>query len=155
MGDPWAVIHIKVKQFLFLIKVNSVQSLEASGGHEGQFSKDPLLVFSAEGPCEQFWHEEGCPFFDAVHPAFHLLTTATPPPPQGALKDHFGEAKAVMVCDMPEPKFSSHDSHQKRFLWTHKEVDLALHPVIGIVPQVGDTEKYPHALLKEFTKPAL
>ena len=26
------------------------------------------------------------------------------------------------------------------------EVDLALHPVVGRVLQVGDTEKFPHAL---------
>ena len=34
----------------------------------------------------------------------------------------FGEA--VVVCDI--------DSCQKRFLWTHKEVDLAPHPVIAL-----------------------
>ena len=65
--------------------------------------------------------------------------------PQGALKDSFGEA--VVVCDMPEPcQFPSHYSCQKRFLWTHKEVDLALHQVIGLVLQVGDTEKFSQAL---------
>ena len=64
---------------------------------------------------------------------------------QGALKDRFGEA--VMVSDMPEPcKFPSLDSCQKRLLRTNKEVDLALHPVIGLVLQVGDMEKFPHAL---------
>ena len=29
------------------------------GGHEGRFSRDPVLVFSAGGPCEQFWHGAG------------------------------------------------------------------------------------------------
>ena len=48
---------------------------------------------------------------------------------------------------MPEPcKFSSLDSCQKRFLWTHKEVDLALHPVVGLVLQGRDAEKFPQAL---------
>ena len=52
-----------------------------------------------------------------------------------------------MACDMPEPcKFSSLGSCQKRFLWTHKGVDLALHPVVGLVLQVGDAEKFPQAL---------
>ena len=47
---------------------------------------------------------------------------------------------------MPEPcKCPSLGSCQK-FLWTHKEVDLAPHPVVGLVFQVGDTEKFPHAL---------
>ena len=35
-----------------------------SMGHEGWFSRYPLPVFSAEGPCEQFWHGQGCPLFD-------------------------------------------------------------------------------------------
>ena len=52
-----------------------------------------------------------------------------------------------MACDMPEPcKFPSLDSSLKRFLWTHKEAYLAPHPVVGLVLQVGDTEKFPHAL---------
>ena len=64
---------------------------------------------------------------------------------QGAPKDGFGEA--VMACDMPKPfKFLSLDSFQKRFLWTHKEVNFAPHPVVGLVLQVGDVEKFLHAL---------
>ena len=52
-----------------------------------------------------------------------------------------------MACDMPEPcKFPSLDSCQKRFLWTHKEVDLAPQPVIFLVLQVGDVKKFPQAL---------
>ena len=55
-----------------------------------------------------------------------------------------------MECDMPKPcQFPSLDSWQscqKRFLWTHKDVDLNLHPVLDLVLHVGDTEKFPHAL---------
>ena len=81
---------------------------------------------------------------DFVHPAFSLPTTALPTL-QGATKDVFGET--VVACDMLEPcKFPSLDSWQKRFLWTHKEADLAPHPVVGLVHQVGDTEKFPQAL---------
>ena len=48
---------------------------------------------------------------------------------------------------MPKPcKFLSFDSCQNSFLWTNKEVDLALHPVIGLAFQVGDAEKFPQAL---------
>ena len=62
-----------------------------------------------------------------------------------ALKNVFGEA--VVACDMPEPcKFPSLDSCQRRFLWTHKEADLAPHPVVGLVLQVGDAEKFPKTL---------
>ena len=94
-----------------------------------------ILVLSASGHCEQFWHGQGCPLSDVVHPALPLPNTATPSL-QGAPKDGFGEA--VVACDMPEPrKFSSLDSCQKRFLWTHKEADLAPHPVVGLVLQVA------------------
>ena len=36
------------------------------------------------------------------------------------------------------------NSCHKRFLWTHKEVDLAPHPVVGLV--LGDAEKFPQVL---------
>ena len=77
-------------------------------------------------------------------PASIPLLTMASPTLQGALKDGSGEA--VVAHDMPEPyKFPYLDSCQKRFLWTHKEVDLAPHPVIGLVLQVGAAEKFPHA----------
>ena len=41
--------------------------------------------------------------------------------------------------------FRLFDIRQKRFPWTHKEVDLVLHPVDGLVLEVGDAEKFPHA----------
>ena len=124
-----------------------------SGEHEEQFSRDPLPVFSAGGPCQQVCHDQGCPLFDVVHPAFPLPTMASPAL-QGALKDGFGEA--VRACDMPEPcKFPSLDSCQKRFLWTHKEIDLAPHPVVSLVLQVGDTEKFSYALGSESLDPLL
>ena len=66
------------------------------------------------------------------------------PPLQGTLNDGFGEA--VVAFDMPEPyKFPSLDSCMKSFFWTHMEGDLASHPVVGLVLQVGNTEKFPHA----------
>ena len=59
-----------------------------------------------------------------------------------------------MTCDMPEAcKFLSLDSCQKRFLWTHKVADPAPHPVVGLVLQVGDTEKFPHAFGLESLDP--
>ena len=59
-----------------------------------------------------------------------------------------------MACDIPEPcKFPSLDSCQKRFLWTYKEVDLAPHPVAGLVFQAGDAEKFLQALSFESLNP--
>ena len=64
---------------------------------------------------------------------------------QGALNDGFGEA--VVGWDMPEQcKFPSLDKRQEKFLWTPKGVDLATLPVAGMVLQVADTKKFPHAL---------
>ena len=55
---------------------------------------------------------------------------------------------------MPEPcKFPSLDSRQKRFLGTHSKVDLAPHPVVGLVLQVGNAEKFPQALCFESLDP--
>ena len=52
-----------------------------------------------------------------------------------------------MVSNMPEPcEFLSQGTFQKRFLGTHKEVDLAPHQVIGPVLHVGDAEKFSQAL---------
>ena len=117
-----------------VITISSVQSLDwlgHQGGHERRFGSDPLVVFSAGGPCEHFRHVERCPLFDVVHSAFPLPATVSSTL-QGALKDGFG--KAVVACDMPEPcKFPSLDRCQKRSLWIYKEVDFSLHPVRGAV----------------------
>ena len=61
---------------------HTVQSLDRlargvrGGGHEGRFITDLLPVFSAGGPCKQFWHGQECALFD-VHPAFPLPTTGS------------------------------------------------------------------------------
>ena len=57
---------------------NSVQSLNrlggwGGGGHEGRCNRDPLPVFSAEGPCEQFLHGQKSLVFDVVHPAWRMV----------------------------------------------------------------------------------
>ena len=91
--------------------------------------------------------------FNVVHSPFPLPITVSPTL-QGTLKDGFGEA--VAACDMPEPcKFLSLDNCQKRFLWTHEGVDLAPHPVVGLVLQVGDVEKFPQAFGFEAPDPFL
>ena len=70
------------------------------------------------------------------------------------MKDDFAEA--VALRDMPEPReFPSLDSLQKRFLWTHKGVDLAPRPIVDLVLQVGDAEKFPQALGFESLDPFL
>ena len=55
-----------------------------------------------------------------------------------------------MACDMPEPcKLPSLDSCKEVFLWTHNEVELAPHPVVGPVLQVGDAARFRLALVFE------
>ena len=59
-----------------------------------------------------------------------------------------------MACDMFEPcKFPSLDSSQKRLSWTNKETDFAPHPVVGLVLQAGDAEKFPRAFSFESPDP--
>ena len=66
-----------------------------------------------------------------------------------ALQDGFGEA-----CDTPEPcKFPALDSCLKKLLWTRYGVDLAPHPVVGLVLQAEDAEKFPQALGFEILDP--
>ena len=77
-----------------------------------------------------------CP--SSISSAYHSINHH----PHGALKDGFGES--VMASNMPKPcKFPSLDSCSKRFLWTYKEDDLALCPVVDLVLQVGDMEILP------------
>ena len=48
-----------------------------------------------------------------------------------------------MVSDIPEPcEFPSLGSCQKRFIKSHKEVDLAPHPVVDLLLQVSDAGKF-------------
>ena len=48
---------------------------------------------------------------------------------------------------MPEPsKFLCLYNCQKGFLWSQKEVDLAPHPVVGLVLKLGDAEKFLQSL---------
>ena len=116
------------RKYKLAYQFSSVQSLDRMGHH---FRRDPLPVFSAGGPCEQMSTPSCC--LPNISPADRASPTL-----QGALKEGFGEA--VVACDMPEPsKFASLVSCQMRFLWSHKEVDLAPHPVVGLVLQVGDT----------------
>ena len=103
--------------------ISSVQfspwPIRSSVGHERRFKS---CFPPAEGSLEQFWHGQGCPLFDVVHPAFSLPTKASATL-QGALQDLFGEA--VVACDMPQPcKFPSPDSCQKRFMWTARKLIL-------------------------------
>ena len=62
-----------------------------------------LFFSSAGGPCEQFWHGQEYPPYDAVHTAVPLPTTVLPTL-QGALKGGVGEA--AVACDIPEPSMT-------------------------------------------------
>ena len=72
---------------------------------------------------------------DAHSLTAYSLPTTMSPTLQGALKDSFGET--VVACDMAKPcQFPCLDSCQKSFMWTHKKVHLAPHPLIGLVLHV-------------------
>ena len=115
----------------------------SSGGYDRQFSRDPLPVFSAGGPCQHFWHERDVR--SLMFSIQHFLCRSPHCPPSKVPRRMVLERLNIVVCDTPEPcKFPSLDSCQKRFLWTHKKVDL--HPVVGCVFQVGDAAEFPQAV---------
>ena len=61
-----------------------------------------------------------------------------------------------MARNMPEPcKFLSIASCHKRSLWAQKELDLAPHPVVGLVLQVGGAVKFSQAIGLETFDPFL
>ena len=65
--------------------------------HEGRFSRDPLPVFSAGGPCEQFSHGQGCPLFDVVaHPPFPLPTLSKQDHHQGKATQKVASAASAL-----------------------------------------------------------
>ena len=123
MGVKQRVVMIELVQFSesvsqfssvqFSTVLRPIGSWGRGGGGMRDDSAEALLQ-SQGGPCEQFWHGQGCPLMDVVHPAFPLSTMA-PPTLHDALKDGFREA--VVACDIPEPcMFPSFDRCQKRFL---------------------------------------
>ena len=126
--------------------LSTVQSPDRSGRRRDARDDSAEILFQAflQEALVNSCGMQGCPPCDVFNPAFPLPTTASHTL-QSALKDGFGDA--VMSSDMPEPcQFPSLDSCQKRFLWTHKEVDLASHQVVGRVVQLGDAEKFPQVL---------
>ena len=105
-----------------------------------------FFAFSLGGHFEQFWNRQRRPRFDIVHPAFPLpIMTASDLP--DALKNGFGEA--VMMCSVPkQSEFPCLDCCQKKFLWTHREVDLALHQSLVLVLPVALGLESPDPFLK-------
>ena len=65
---------------LLVCFISAPWPVRSSGGYEGQFSGDPVPVFSTGGRCEQFWHRQWCPpLFHVVHPTFALPIISTVP----------------------------------------------------------------------------
>ena len=122
----------------------AVQSLDQLGPWEGggdKLSRDslPVFVFLQEAIVSSSSMGRGVhTLMLSIQHFLHRQRCRPPRCPEG----WFGEA--VVACDLPKPcKSFSLDSCQKRFLWTHKEVDLAPHSVVSLVLQVGDAEKFP------------
>ena len=70
-------IHNSVRLVQFISVPQAIGSL---GRHEEWFSRDPVPVFCVRGHCEQFWHRQGHPLFDVVHPSVPLPSWCCPPP---------------------------------------------------------------------------
>lgn len=100
-------------QPVLICSVRSLDQLGHQGGHVGQFSRDPLPLFSAgshhEHHHEHFWHGQGYPLFNAVHPIFadHGVVHIRCAYGFGfGREDGLGEV--VKANDMPEPDMQVH-----------------------------------------------
>ena len=60
--------------------VQPLDRLSCRVGHGGRFSTDPLPVFSAKGPCEQFWHGQGVHSLTLSIQISSADHSVTPPP---------------------------------------------------------------------------
>ena len=128
------------------VQFASLQSLDRLG-HRGDMTNDSAEILF------QSFLQEAVVSSSGTGRDVHSLTR----PPRFSYADHgivdpprypegwFGEA--FMARDTPQPReFPSLDSCQKMFAWAHKEVGLALHPVVGLVFQAGDVEMFLLAL---------
>ena len=110
-----------------------IQSLR---GHEGRFSREILFQsFLQEALVSSSGIGREVHSLILSIQTFPLLTMALPGPPR--CPEGWFCKLSRCVCQ---------GCCQKRFLWTNKEVDLALHPVVGLVLQVEDEGKFPHEL---------
>ena len=119
MGIPSCITTIQSLKWMGLR-----ESTKWGGGGGQRFSRDCLPDFHAEGHCEQFWHEHGCPLFDGFHPAFPLPTTASPTL-QDSLKD--GLREGVVAFDMPKPYAFHHISPPVNYKTSKHQQDCVLH----------------------------
>ena len=141
---PWPNLSPGGDEGLFCPR-GEIRDDSVLGGRWGTIQQRYASSLACRGRalCSSEW--AGMSIFDVVHPAFPLLTK-TLPTLKDALKDGFGEA--VVACDMPEPcKFPSLDSCQKRFLWTHKEVDHHHDQSLDREGRWGTTDDFATSLL--------
>ena len=116
-----------------------------SGGHEGQFSRDLVQSFQKEALGSHSRISKDV--HSLILSIQHFLCWQRHCHPPRCPKGWFWRS-----CHGMWHAWTMHvsrqflDSCQRRFLWTQKEADLALHPVVGLVLQEGDTEKFPQAL---------
>ena len=61
----------------------------------------------------------------------------------------------LLSCRMTCPNHANFLDSCEKFLWAHREVDLAAHPVIGLQLQVGDAEQFPQAVCLKSLDPLL
>ena len=65
-GGKYIIVY-KLTNVVLFSQFSSVSwPIGSSTGHEGRFSRDSLPIFSAGGPCEQFWQWPGCRLFHVI-----------------------------------------------------------------------------------------
>ena len=123
-------------------------SIALSGGHEGWFSRDPLASLFCR---RSLWAVLAWAGLSSLWCCPSSISSAKPwhhPPSKVPWRTFQGGYHGVWQAWTMQFLFL--DSCQKRFLWTHREVDHILHPVVGLVLQVGDADKFLQAIFDLF-----
>ena len=126
-----------------------------------RFSRHTLPIFSAGGHGEQLWH-----WHSLMLLIQHFLCRPQHCPPLQNARGGGGGVERLswrVICLNHASSVSSRKSPpeedlqktfrrdlQRRFLWTHKKVYLAPNPVVGLLFQVGDAERFHQALGSQY-----
>ena len=140
---------------VFLVEVSSVQSCDQMG-RWGNMKDDSAEILFQYVLQELLWAVLAWAGMSILRccPPFLLPTTVLP-----TIQPRCPEGRMLRGCHgmwhARTMQISIFWQLQKRFLLTHMEVDLAPHPDIGLVLQVGDMGKCPQALDFESLDPFL
>ena len=109
------------------------------GGHKEQFSREPLPVFSAGGPCEQYWQGQGCPHSLILSIPHFLCRSRHRPPSKVPLRMFLERLMWRVTC----PNCASYSPLHARNLLEedYSETKVSSVPYLGSTRHIGKCYK--------------